>query len=53
MELRAAELRLIEKLREWAIAHGSREICLAVDYQDSVVVQIRVLENRVKEERLR
>ncbi|MBI3974951.1 MAG: hypothetical protein HY334_01005 [Armatimonadetes bacterium] len=52
--LRSSELRLIARIRnDWAVQFGSREVRLIIEYQDGVPVLIRVIENAVKEEKLK
>ncbi len=52
--LRSCEVELIGRIRgDWVVAFGSREVRLIIEYQDGVPVLIRVMENTVKEEKLK
>jgi len=52
--LRSCEAKLLGAIRgPWALAFGTREVRLLIEYQDGVPVLIRVTGNQVKEEKLR
>ena len=53
-ELRSCEAKLLALMHHhWALEFGSREVRLVIEYQDKVPVLIRILENVVKEEKLK
>ena len=52
--LRSCEAKLITYIRkDWALAFGSREVQLVIEYQEGVPVLIRVTDNKVTEEKLK
>ena len=52
--LGSCEARLIACIRnDWALAFGSREVRLIIEYQEGVPVLIRVTASRIKEEKLK
>ncbi len=52
--LRSCEARLIARIRnDWALRFGSREVQLVIEYGDGLPVLIRVMENRIAEEKLK
>ena len=52
--LRSCEAKLITYIRkDWALAFGTREVQLVIEYQEGEPVLIRVTDNKVTEEKLK
>ncbi len=51
---RSCEAKLVNLIHNrWALEFGSREVRLVIEYQDKKPVLIRIIENVVKEEKLK
>lgn len=52
--LKSCEAKLITYIRkDWALAFGTREVQLVIEYQEGEPVLIRVTDNKVTEEKLK